>query len=77
MPADHGIFNYIKTSGPLVFSKFPHLAPDKLLAAKKVFHDMEAMGICQKASSPWSSPLHISLRRTVPYVPVVIIDAST
>ena len=58
-PADH----CIKTSGPPVFSKFHRLAPDKLQATKKVFHDMEAMGICQMASSPWSSPLHIVAKK--------------
>ena len=62
-PADHGIFHYIKTSGPPVFSKFRCLAPDKLLAAKKVFYDIEAMGICQKASNPWASPLHIVAKK--------------
>ena len=30
----------------------------KLPAAKKVFNVMEALGLCQKASSLWSSPLH-------------------
>ena len=59
VPSKHGIFHHIKTSGPPVFAKFRRLAPAKLSAAKKIFADMEALGICQKASSPWSSPLHI------------------
>ena len=59
MPSRHGIVHHIKTTGPPVFAKFRRLAPAKLTAAKKVFTEMEAMGICQKASSPWSSPLHI------------------
>ena len=50
--AEHGIFQHIKTSSPPVFSKFPRLAPDKLQAAKKIFDDMETMGICQKALKP-------------------------
>lgn len=58
-PSRHGIVHHIKTNGPPVFAKFRRLAPAKLQAAKKVFNELEAMGICQKASSPWSSPLHI------------------
>ena len=64
-PADHGIYHFIRTSGPPMFSKFRRLAlaPDKLATAKKVSKDMEAMGLCQKASSPWSSPLHIVTKK--------------
>ena len=61
--AEHGIYHHIKTSGPPVFSKFRRLAPDKLQAVKKIFCDMETMGICQKASSPWASPLHIVTKK--------------
>ena len=56
---NHGIQHHIKTTGPPVFAKFRRLCPEKLAAAKKCFKEMEEMGICQKASSPWSSPLHI------------------
>ena len=59
LPSRHGIVHHIKTAGPPVFAKFRRLAPAKLTAAKKIFQEMESMGICQKASSPWSSPLHI------------------
>lgn len=59
IPAKHGIFHYIKTSGPPVFARFRRLSPFKLTAAKKVFADMESLGLCQKDSSPWSSPLHM------------------
>ena len=62
-PAGHGISHFITTSGPPIFSKFRRLAPDILAAAKKVFQDMEDMGLCQKASSPWSSPLHIVVKK--------------
>ena len=62
-PADNGIYHFIRTSSLPVFSKFRRLAPDKLAAAKKVFKDMKAMGLCQKASSPWSSPLHIVTKK--------------
>ena len=55
----HGVYHFIKTTGPPVFSRYRRLAPDRLAAAKKVFQDMEKLGICQKASSPWASPLHL------------------
>ncbi|ROT85278.1 Transposon Ty3-I Gag-Pol polyprotein [Penaeus vannamei] len=58
-PAKHGIFHYIKTTGPPVHSKFRLLSPEKLQAAKQAYSEMERMGICQKASSPWASPLHL------------------
>ncbi|XP_066952492.1 uncharacterized protein [Macrobrachium rosenbergii] len=41
---------------------FQRLPPKKLTAAKKTFAEME-MGFCQKASSPWSSPLHIVTKK--------------
>ncbi|XP_076059715.1 uncharacterized protein LOC143036352 [Oratosquilla oratoria] len=62
-PAKHGICHCIKTSGPPVFSKFRRLAPDKLAAAKQIFAEIERLGICQKASSHWSSPLHIVTKK--------------
>ncbi|ROT64517.1 hypothetical protein C7M84_017545 [Penaeus vannamei] len=58
-PAKHGIFHYIKTTGPPVHSKFRLLSPEKLQAAKQAYSEMERMCICQKASSPWASPLHL------------------
>ena len=61
--AKHDVRHHIKTSGPPVFARFRRLAPAKLAAAKKVFIDMEKMGICQKASSPWASPLHIVTKK--------------
>ena len=61
--AEHGIHHHIKTSGPSTFSKFRHLAPDKLQATKKIFRFMETMGIFHKASSPWASPLHIVTKK--------------
>ena len=73
-PTDHGICHFIRTSGP-PFSKFCRLAPDKLTAAKKVFKDVEAMGLCQKPRA-LCYPLYTSLpRKTVPYAPVVTTGA--
>ncbi|KAK3877893.1 hypothetical protein Pcinc_017437 [Petrolisthes cinctipes] len=62
-PAKHGIYHCIKTSGPPVFSKFRRLAPDKLVVAEQTFAELERLDICQKASSPWASPLHIVTKK--------------
>ena len=59
LPAKHQIRHHIKTSGPPVFSKFRRLSPEKLRIAKQCFRELELQGICQKASSPWASPLHM------------------
>ena len=59
LPAKHGIFHHIKTSGPPVFSKYRRLPPEKLRAAKNIFAKLERQGICQKAASPYASPLHL------------------
>ena len=58
-PAKHGIHHHITTSGALVYSRFRRLNPEKLAPAKTSFTEMERMGICSKASSPWASPLHM------------------
>ena len=59
VPPKHQVTHFIHTNGPPVHSRFRRLAPDKLACAKAVFHDMKKMGICQKAASPWASPLHM------------------
>ena len=58
-PSKHGVFHYITTNGPPVFSRYRRLPPEKLQAAKETFREMEKMGICQKAASPWASPLQM------------------
>ena len=58
-PAKHGIFHHISTTGPPTHTKFRRLPPNKLRDAKNAFAEMERMGICRKASSPWASPLHM------------------
>ena len=55
----HGIFHRIVTSGPPLHSRPRRLNPERLQVAKKYFADMEKMGVCKKASSPWASPLHL------------------
>ena len=59
VPSKHGIYHYITTNGPPVFSRYRRLPPEKLKVAKKTFQEMEDLGICQKAASPWASPLHM------------------
>ncbi|XP_068220029.1 uncharacterized protein [Palaemon carinicauda] len=63
VPAKHGIHHHIKTTVRPVFARFRHLAPDRLTAAKVTFAEMEKISLCQKASSPWSLPLHIILKQ--------------
>ena len=63
------IQHHITTEGPPVFAKFRRLSPAKLDAAKQAFRDLEAQNICQKASSPWSSPLHMVLKKDGTYRP--------
>ena len=65
----HQIQHHIVTRGPPVYARFRRLSPAKLEAAKKVFHELESQGICQKASSPWSSPLHMVLKKDGTYRP--------
>ncbi|XP_066981175.1 uncharacterized protein [Macrobrachium rosenbergii] len=57
--ARHGIFHHITTTGPPTHAKFRHLSPQKLQDAKRAFAEMERMGVCKKASSTWTSPLHM------------------
>ena len=55
----HGIEHHIETTGPPLSSRYRRLGPEKLEAAKRAFFDMERQGVCVKAASPWSSPLHL------------------
>ena len=50
------------TTGAPVYSRFRRLSPEKLAAAKSSFAEMERIGICSKAASPWASPLHKVLK---------------
>ena len=56
----HGVYHHITTSGPPVFSRPRRLSPLKLQHAKTAFWEIEAMGVCTKASSPWAAPLHMT-----------------
>ena len=55
----HGVYHRIHTTGPPLHCRPRRLDPFRLKAAKAYFAEMERMGICKKASSPWASPLHL------------------
>ncbi|XP_037780266.1 uncharacterized protein LOC119576692 [Penaeus monodon] len=55
----HRVYHDIKTTGHPVHSCFRRLKPEKLHAAKLAFAEIEHMGICSKAASPWASSLHM------------------
>ena len=59
MASAHSAVHTITTTSPPLRSKFRRLSPDKLEIAKHVFAELEQAGICQKAASPWASPLHM------------------
>ena len=55
----HGIEHHILTSGPPVHATARKLSPAKLEQAKVEFNKMLQLGIIQRSSSPWASPLHM------------------
>lgn len=60
----HNTVHYIKTTdGPPVASRPRRLAPQKLTSAKKEFEDMVRCGTARPSLSPWSSPLHMTLKK--------------
>ncbi|XP_066944554.1 uncharacterized protein [Macrobrachium rosenbergii] len=58
VPAKHGIYHHIKMKGPLNMQGQKRL-PSAPSGGQDAFTEMEWMGICKKASSPWASPLHM------------------
>ncbi|XP_066941395.1 uncharacterized protein [Macrobrachium rosenbergii] len=58
-PAKHHVQHHTVTEGSPVHTRFRRLAPDKLAHTRQAFQDMEQAGICQKAYSPWASPVHM------------------
>ncbi|XP_068235761.1 uncharacterized protein [Palaemon carinicauda] len=63
VPTKHGIYQHNNTTWDRVFVRLRHLALDRLVTAKEMFLGIEAMGLCQKSSSPSSLPLHIILKK--------------
>ena len=60
----HDVTHHIATTGPAVFARPRHLAPNRLKAAKQEFEHMLQLGIIRPSSSAWSSPLHMVPKRT-------------
>ena len=57
----HGVELCIDTGqSPPLSSPARRLSPDKLAVAKAAFKEMEDLGIVQRSSSQWASPLHIA-----------------
>ena len=48
---------------PPVFAIAPQLDPEKLAFTKKEFSAMEKAGIICRSNSPWSSPLHMVMKK--------------
>ena len=67
--AKHGVEHYIKTNGPLVHSRYRRLRPELHQIAKDAFTEMEKMGVCSKAASPWASPLHMTPKKDCTWRP--------
>ena len=65
----HSAIHRIHTNSAPLRSKFRRLNPEKLAIAKKVFQELEEAGICQKAPSPWASPLHMVKKNDGSYRP--------
>ena len=62
-PSIHQVKHFILTEGPPVHSRARRFSPEKLAAAQAEFEDMEEMRVIRRSNSPWSSPLHIVLKK--------------
>ena len=61
--AKHGVQHFIETTGPPVHSRYRRLRPELHHIAKEAFTEMEKMGVCSKAATPWASPLHMTPKK--------------
>ncbi|XP_037774391.1 uncharacterized protein LOC119570915 [Penaeus monodon] len=55
----HTVTHHIVMSGPLVYSRYMPLAPDRFRIAKAEFEHMREPRIICPFSSQWASPLHL------------------
>ena len=55
----HDVVHRIETTCRPIHSRFRRLSPEKLAVARASFEEMVRMGVCVRASSEWSSPLHM------------------
>ena len=60
----HNVQHCIPTSGPPTHAKAHRLSPEKLAIARREFTEMERLGIVQRSSSAWASPLHMVEKKT-------------
>ncbi|KAL1448514.1 hypothetical protein WDU94_002712, partial [Cyamophila willieti] len=58
------VFHHIETSGAPCFARPRRLFGDKLKAAKSAFQFMMQKGIIRPSKSPWSSPLHMTPKKS-------------
>lgn len=58
-PVKHNVTHHITTNGPPVHARARHLAPERLLIARKEFDHMLQLGIIRSSSCAWSSQLHM------------------
>jgi hypothetical protein len=60
----YGVEHHIYTgSCPPVFAKSLCLDPEKLEIAKAELKHLESVGIVHRSKSPWTSPLHMVLKK--------------
>jgi hypothetical protein len=62
-PIKHAVEHVIETSARPVAAKFRRLDAAKLAAAKSDFLKMEKEVIVRRSTSPWSSPLHMVMKK--------------
>ena len=60
----HRVQHCIPTSGPPTHAKARRLSPEKLTITRREFAEMEKLGIVQRSSSAWASPLHMVEKKT-------------
>ena len=58
----HGVRHHIPTTGAPVQSRARRLDQEKLAVAKAEFEKLEALGICHRGRSEWSSPLMVTTK---------------
>ena len=59
---EHGVKHYIPTNGAPVQSRARRLDQEKLSVAKAELNKLEALGICYRGRSEWSSPLMVTTK---------------
>ena len=63
-PSVGDVQHHILTCGPPVFKRACRLSPEKLAAAKIIFHQMVEDGICRPSSSPCATPIQMIRKKS-------------